>query len=85
MIEVKNKINNINNSLKKDYMLALKNPKLKAMVINLKINDDLAMKYTSKLEDSAGELSHCENCSSLLECQNKIEGYVYYPKLVNNR
>ena len=85
MIEVKNKINNINNSLKKDYMLALKNPKLKAMVINLKINDDLAMKYTSKLEDSASELSHCENCSSLLECQNKIEGYVYYPKLVNNR
>ncbi len=82
MLEVKsNNIKNINMSLKKDFNLALKNPKIKTMVTNLGISEDIAMKYTSKLEDAAQELSNCENCPSLFECKNKIEGYVYYPKV----
>lgn len=86
MIEVKNKpLNNINSSLKKDFVLALKDPKFKAMVVNLNLKEDVAMKYTSKLEESVKELNNCENCSSLLDCQNKIEGCVYYPKVDNNR
>ena len=85
MLEVKNMAKNINNDLKKEYTLALKNPKVKAMVINLKLDEKTAMKYTTKFEDSAKELTNCENCSSLLECKNKIEGCVYYPKCLNNR
>ena len=85
MLEVKNNLKKVNLNLKKDFVLALKNPKVKALVVNLGIDENIAMKYTSKLEDSANELTYCENCSSLAMCQNKITGYVYYPKLFNNR
>ena len=85
MLEVKNNLKKVNLSLKKDFVIALKNPQLKALVVNLGIDENIAMKYTSKLEDSVTELTHCEKCSSLAMCQNKITGYVYYPKLFNNR
>ncbi len=88
MIEVKSKntnIKNINVTLKKDFAIALKNPKIKAIVTNLNIPEDVAMKYTSQLETAAEALTNCENCPSLLDCKNKIEGYVYYPKLIDNR
>lgn len=84
-IQFNKNINAINNSLKKEYTLALKNPKFKAIVANLKLDEKTAMKYTSKIENTAYELSHCENCKSLLECKNKMEGYVYYPSIKNNR
>ena len=84
-IQFNKNINAINNSLKKEYTLALKNPKFKAIVANLKLDEKTAMKYTSKIENTACELSHCENCKSLLECKNKMEGYVYYPSVKNNR
>ena len=79
-------IKNINISLKKEFALAIdKNPKVKAIVANLNLKEEVAMKYTSKLEESACELANCENCKSLLDCKNKIEGFVYYPKCNNNR
>jgi len=37
------------------------------------------MKYTSKLEVAACELKHCKKCKNILECQNEVSGYVYYP------
>jgi len=84
-IKLNRNLDKINNNLKKEFAIALKNPKIKAIVANLNLKEDIAMKYTSKLEDSALELSHCENCKSLLDCKNKIEGCVYYPKLINNK
>lgn len=84
-IQFNKNINAINNSLKKEYNLDLKNPKFKAIVANLKLDEKTAMKYTSKIENTACELSRCENCKSLLECKNKMEGYVYYPSVKNNR
>lgn len=86
MIELKSKsIDKINATLKKDFVLALDNPKVKAIVTNLDLKEDIAMKYTSKLELCAEELTNCENCESLLDCKNKMEGYVYYPKKDNDR
>lgn len=84
-IKINKNINAINTSLKKDFAIALKNPKIKAIVANLNLKEEVAMKYTSKLETTACELTNCENCKSLLECKNKMEGYVYYPKAENNR
>ena len=40
------------------------------------------MKYTSQIELSAKELNHCKKCKNILECQNEVSGYVFYP--VNN-
>lgn len=86
MIEVKSKsVDKVNASLKKDFVLALDNPKVKAIVTNLDLKEETAMKYTSKLELCASELTNCENCKSLLDCKNKMEGYVYYPKKDDDR
>ena len=86
MIEVNNikNLKNIDAFLKKEFVLALKNPKFKAIVTNLNLKEDVAMKYTSKLERTASELTNCDNCSCLNECKNEMEGYVYYPKVTEN-
>ena len=70
----------LESDLKKDYVIALKTPKFKALVNKFKLDDEVGMKYTSKLERVVSELNNCENCSSLLECKNEVNGCVYYPK-----
>lgn len=45
----------------------------------LKIKDDILMKYTSSLEDSFLEYNNCKNCKGLLSCKNLIPGYRYTP------
>jgi len=72
--------NTIESDLKRDYVIALKTPKFKALVNKFKLSDEVGMKYTSKLERVVKELKNCENCSSLLECRNEVDGCVYYPK-----
>jgi len=85
MEKLKNKTNKFYNKtlesdLKKDYIIALKTPKFKALVNKFKLTAEVGMKYTSKLERVVSELKNCENCSSLLECKNEVNGCVYYPK-----
>ncbi len=64
-----------------EFLQALKNADYKALVQKLKIPKEEAKKNTIKLHDSLEELSHCKNCDSLYECQNKVMGYVYFPEL----
>ena len=73
------KNNNLEMSLKKDYIEALKNEDFKKLVVSLKIKDDIAYKYTSKLEDTVCELKNCSKCKNLSCCKNQVEGHVYYP------
>lgn len=68
-------------SLEKNYREALRDEKFKSLVSKLKISDNVLMKYTSSLEESAFEFDNCLKCKSLLECKNKIEGYAYLPKV----
>lgn len=49
----------------------------------IKVSDELKMKYTSSLEESFKEYSHCLNCSGLNDCKNKMLGYAYLPKIVS--
>ena len=70
---------NLDAMLKKDYATAVKNPEFKKLVNTLKIKENVAYKYTSKLERTVCELNNCSNCKSLHTCQNKVEGTVYYP------
>lgn len=46
----------------------------------LDLPTETLMKYTTKLEVSACELKNCKTCKNILECQNEISGYVYYPE-----
>ncbi len=76
---------NLDNELLKSYKEALKNEEFATLIKRLKITDDVAIKYTSKLETTVKELENCKKCRSLLECKNKMEGCVCYPKVNDNR
>lgn len=76
---------NLDAMLKKDYATAVKNPEFKKLVNTLKIKENIAYKYTSKLERTVCELNNCSNCKSLHTCQNKVEGTVYYPTIKDEK
>ena len=76
---------NLDAMLKKDYATAVKNPEFKKLVNTLKIKENVAYKYTSKLERTVCELNNCSNCKSLHTCQNKVEGMVYYPTIKDEK
>lgn len=72
-------------SLKKEYLEALKDNNFKDFVGKLKLDDKLLMKYTSLLLDSCNEFNNCLNCKGIMECKNKIIGSAYLPKIVDNK
>lgn len=76
---------NLDAMLKKDYATAVKNPEFKKLVNTLKIKENVAYKYTSKLERTVCEINNCSNCKSLHTCQNKVEGTVYYPTIKDEK
>ena len=76
---------NLDNELLKSYKEALKDEEFVTLIKRLKITDEVAIKYTSKLETTVKELENYKKCRSLLECKNKMEGCVCYPKVNDNR
>ena len=71
--------------LESDYKEALsKNKQMQKIVKELKLSDEYLMKYTTKLEESAGELKNCSKCKSLAECKNSYNGHIFYPELLND-
>ena len=86
MIEVKGKSTAYTEAnLRNSYIKSLQDSKFRALITKLKLQEKIAMKYTSKLEDSAKELSNCKTCPNILACKNKIEGYVSFPTLRENK
>ena len=68
------------NKIKKDFAEACKNPKLKRLLKTIEVEEEIAMKYTSSLEETLEELEHCSNCPGIIDCQNRFEGHVLYPE-----
>lgn len=66
--------------LMKEYIKSLKDEDFKKLVVRLGVNEECAMKYTSKLERTACELKDCSKCSGLHECKHELPGTIYYPK-----
>ncbi len=75
---------NLDYDLHKDYVLALKDANFKSFVTKLKITEEVAMKYTSKLQNTIKELNNCKNCKNINNCQNKVFGCVNYPHVEGN-
>lgn len=65
--------------LDKEYEEALKNPVLKEIAKKTKLPKKELKNYTSLLEESAEEYSHCLECKNILDCKNRIRGHVYFP------
>lgn len=70
--------------LKEEYNNALKDSTFKMIVSKLKLSDEYLMNYTSLLEESTSEYKNCSNCKNIIECKNKITGYAYLPRVINN-
>jgi primosomal protein DnaI len=75
----------ITNNLELSFNEALKSAKFKEFVSKIKLPREELIKYTSQLEESFEEYSHCAKCKSIHECKNKVCGYAYLPKIVNNK
>lgn len=80
MLEVKNIKSKVNTDLKHNFIVASKDPQFCRLVKTLNCSEDVAMKYTSGLEDTVKELNNCSECKGLSFCKNRLEGHVYYPE-----
>lgn len=83
MINVSDNLQYDKRKLKESYQDALKNKDFQQFVSKLNIDEGILMQYTSILEECAQEYDHCLNCSGLGDCKNKILGYIYLPKVVD--
>ena len=71
--------------LKQEYIKALEDKKFKEFIGHIKIDDEILMKYTSRLKESSCEFHNCMNCKGLEECKNKVKGFCLIPSKDNNR
>ena len=70
--------------LRKEYVLSSSDEMFRKLCNKLKLNEDILMKYTTKLEVTSCELKNCSKCKSIDKCKNEIEGHVYYPIVRDN-
>lgn len=74
----------INDELRRDFVLASSDETFKKLCNRLKCDDEILMKYTSKLTDSACELKNCSRCKGLSYCKNVVKGHVYFPNVTKD-
>lgn len=63
-----------------NYREALMDPAFKYVTTLVDVDEEHLMRHTSKLKVASEELKNCKNCKSLHACQNRVRGFVYYPK-----
>ena len=73
---------NLQANLEEEYDEALKDETFKEIVYKLKIKREKLINYTSTLQECAKEYNNCKNCPGLMACKNKIDGYAYLPRIV---
>ena len=74
----------INDELRRDFVLVSSDETFKKLCNRLKCDDEILMKYTSKLTDSACELKNCSRCKGLSYCKNAVKGHVYFPTVTKD-
>lgn len=74
----------INDELRRDFVLASSDETFKKLCNRFKCDDEILMKYTSKLTDSACELKNCSRCKGLSYCKNAVKGHVYFPTVTKD-
>lgn len=74
----------INDELRRDFVLASSDETFKKLCNRLKCDEEILMKYTSKLTDSACELKNCSRCKGLSYCKNAVKGHVYFPTVIKD-
>ncbi len=81
---ISNKVNE--KDLIKNYNDTVENnTTFRKLIKTIKVEPEIAMKYTTSLEDSAKEIDNCKNCPGLINCKNRLEGFIYYPNKNNKQ
>lgn len=74
----------ISTSIKQNYIKALEDEPFRRLITQYKIDEEVGMKYTSRLMDSSKEHTNCSNCPSLAACSNSVRGFCLTPKQNKN-
>lgn len=74
----------ISASIKQNYIKALEDEAFRRLIAQYKIDEEVGMKYTSRLMDSSKEHTNCSNCPSLAACSNSVRGFCLTPKQNKN-
>lgn len=74
----------ISTSIKQNYIKALEDEAFRRLITQYKIDEEVGMKYTSRLMDSSKEHTNCSNCPSLATCSNSVRGFCLTPKQNKN-
>lgn len=74
----------ISTSIKQNYIKALEDETFRRLITQYKIDEEVGMKYTSRLMDSSKEHTNCSNCPSLAACSNSVRGFCLTPKQNKN-
>lgn len=72
-------------TLEVNFKEAMKDKDFAYVTSLIDLDDKEIMKHTSKIERSSEELKHCQDCQNLHMCKNKINGFVYFPHVKQNR
>ena len=84
MINIKKGKKAINDDLRREFIKSSEDDTFRKLCNRLKLDDDILMKYTSKLETTVCELKNCSKCKEMEKCKNEIEGHIYYPDVRDN-
>ena len=71
------------NSLKKNFVKALKDPEFIKVVNELDVPDEIKYRYTSTLQEVASVNKKCNECKSLRDCPFDIKGVKEIAKVEN--
>ena len=74
----------ISTSIKQNDIKALEDEAFRRLITQYKIDEEVGMKYTSRLMDSSKEHTNCSNCPSLAACSNSVRGFCLTPKQNKN-
>jgi primosomal protein DnaI len=74
----------IQDDLRKEFILSSSDETFKKLCNRLKCDEEILMKYTSRLEITSCELKNCSKCKGIDKCKNEVLGHVYYPSVVKD-
>lgn len=69
----------IQDDLRREFVLASKDETFTKICARLKCDENILMKYTSKLEITAEQLKKCSKCKGIDKCPMEVTGHVYFP------
>src|SRR5574344_2378073 len=72
-------------NLENEFLKSYQNPYFKEIVDSLKMSKEELQNYTSTIDECSIDYEHCKNCKNISSCKNKICGYAYLPKVVDQK